>query len=409
MMHRVAITGIGIVSCLGLNLDSVQKSLRLGKSGIQIVKQREDMGFFSPLSGVIDGFDYAGCGLTRRQRKTMPNFTIQAYSAVTQALTKAGLQAEDIQNARTGLIFGNDSTARAQVEQAKLTEQDGSTSGISSGYCFKAMTSTITLNLNVLLGVRGASWSISSACSSGGHAIGQAADLIAMGRQDRIICGGAQEINWESLCSFDALEAFSRRIDSPAQASRPFDANRDGLVPSGGAAAVVLERYDLAVKRGATILGEMEAYGFSSDGQDLCRPNGSGLQAAMEDALQRANLTSEDIDLVSAHATATPVGDDAEAFAISSVFGDNNVRVTALKSMTGHELWMSGASQVVYSILQAQGGFTARTINFETPDERSAKLNMVVEENSTPPGRVMLNSAGFGGTNACLIVNTKGL
>ncbi|MFA9394155.1 MAG: beta-ketoacyl synthase [Halodesulfovibrio sp.] len=409
MMHRVAITGIGIVSCLGLDLDSVQKSLRLGKSGIQIVKQREDMGFFSPLSGVIDGFDYAGCGLTRRQRKTMPNFTIQAYSAVTQALTKAGLQAEDIQNARTGLIFGNDSTARAQVEQAKLTEQDGSTSGISSGYCFKAMTSTITLNLNVLLGVRGASWSISSACSSGGHAIGQAADLIAMGRQDRVICGGAQEINWESLCSFDALEAFSRRIDSPAQASRPFDANRDGLVPSGGAAAVVLERYDLAVKRGATILGEMEAYGFSSDGQDLCRPNGSGLQAAMEDALQRANLTSEDIDLVSAHATATPVGDDAEAFAISSVFGDNNVRVTALKSMTGHELWMSGASQVVYSILQAQGGFTARTINFETPDERSTKLNMVVEENSTPPGRVMLNSAGFGGTNACLIVNTKGL
>lgn len=409
MMHRVAITGIGIVSCLGLDLDSVQNSLRLGKSGVQIVNQRKDMGFFSPLSGVIDGFDYAGCGLTRRQRKTMPNFTIQAYSAVTQALTKAGLQTEDIQNARTGLIFGNDSTARAQVEQAKLTEQDGSTSGISSGYCFKAMTSTITLNLNVLLGVRGASWSISSACSSGGHAIGQAADLIAMGRQDRVICGGAQEINWESLCSFDALEAFSRRIDSPAQASRPFDANRDGLVPSGGAAAIVLERYDLAVQRGATILGEIEAYGFSSDGQDLCRPNGSGLQAAMEDALQRANLTSEDIDLVSAHATATPVGDDAEAFAITSVFGENKVRVTALKSMTGHELWMSGASQVVYSILQAQGGFTARTINFETPDERSAKLNMVVENNSTPPGRVMLNSAGFGGTNACLIVNTKGL
>lgn len=409
MMHRVAITGIGIISCLGLDLDSVQKSLRLGKSGIKIVKQREEMGFFSPLSGVIEDFDYAGCGLTRRQRKTMPNFTIQAYSAVTQALNKAGLQSEDIQNARTGLIFGNDSTARAQVEQAKLTEQDGSTSGISSGYCFKAMTSTITLNLNVLLGVRGASWSISSACSSGGHAIGQAADLIAMGRQDRIICGGAQEINWESLCSFDALEAFSRRIDSPAQASRPFDANRDGLVPSGGAAAIVLERYDLAVKRGATILGEIEAYGFSSDGQDLCRPNGSGLQAAMEDALQRAKLTPEEIDLVSAHATATPVGDDAEAFAIDSVFGDNNVRVTALKSMTGHELWMSGASQVVYTILQAQGGFTARTINFETPDERSAKLNMVVEDNSTPPGRAMLNSAGFGGTNACLIVNTKGL
>ncbi|OBQ50146.1 beta-ketoacyl synthase [Halodesulfovibrio spirochaetisodalis] len=407
-MHRVAVTGIGIVSCLGLDLDTVQESLKQGKSGIQVVKEREELGFFSPLSGVITDFDYAGCGLTRRQKKTMPNFTIQAYSAVTQALQTAGLTAEDIQNSRTGLIFGNDSTARAQVEQAAITEQDASTSGISSGYCFKAMTSTITLNLNVLLGVRGASWSISSACSSGGHAIGQAADLIALGRQDRVICGGAQEINWQSLCSFDALEAFSRRIDAPEKASRPFDAGRDGLVPSGGAAAVILERYDLAVERGATILGELEAYGFSSDGSDLCRPNGEGLQSAMEDALERAQLQPSDIDLVSAHATSTPVGDKAEAFAISNLFGDQGVNVTALKSMTGHELWMSGASQVVYTILQAQGGFTARTINFETSDEMSEKLRLVVESNTTAPGRVMLNSAGFGGTNACLILNTRG-
>lgn len=408
MMHRVAITGIGIVSCLGSDLSTVQQNLKEGKSGITAIKQREKLGFFSPLSGEITDFDEKKYDLTRRQKKTMPNFTIQAYAAVVQALEQAKLANKDIQNAKTGLIFGNDSTARAQVEQAELTKEEGSTATINSGYCFKAMTSTITLNLNVLLGVKGASWSISSACSSGGHAIGQAADLIALGRQDRVICGGAQEINWQSLCSFDALEAFSKRIDSPEQASRPFDANRDGLVPSGGAAAVILERYDLAVERGATILGEIEAYGFSSDGQDLCRPNGSGLTAAMHDALSRANLSPKDIDLVSAHATSTPVGDNAEAFAISNVFGDKNVRVTALKSMTGHELWMSGASQVVYTILQAQGGFTARTINFTAPDEMSCKLNLVTEANTTPPGRVMLNSAGFGGTNACLIVNTAG-
>ncbi len=406
-LHKVAVTGIGIVSCLGSQLDVVQQHLRAGKSGVGIDPQREAVGFFSPITGCITDFSVEDAGLTKRQRKTMPNFAVQSYAAVVQSLEKANLGLSDIRNARTGLLFGNDSTSRAQSEQVALTRQYGSTAGIGSGYCFKAMNSTITLNLNVLLGVQGASWTISSACSSGGHAIGQAADLIALGRQDRVICGGAQEINWESLCSFDALEAFSRRTDAPHLASRPFDAARDGLVPSGGAAAVVLERYDLAVERGARILGVIEGYGFSSDGQDLCRPNGAGLQAAMQSALQEAGMTPDQIDLVSAHATSTPLGDNAEADAIAAVFGSKSVRVTALKSMTGHELWMSGASQLVYTLLQADGGFTARTLNFETPDEASAKLNIVVDENSDAPGRVMLNSAGFGGTNACLIVNTR--
>lgn len=407
MMNRVAITGVGIVSCLGMNTDVAKESLRLGKSGIISDPRREELNFFSPLTGAINDFNAKKSGLSRKQRSTMPDFAVQAYMAASEALAMANLSNEDIQNHRSGLIFGNDSTSVAQVEQAQITLIDSSTAGINSGYCIKAMNSTITLNLNTLFGTMGASWTLSSACSSGGHAIGQASDLIRLGKQDRIICGGAQEITWQSLCSFDALEAFSTNIEIPKNASRPFDSSRDGLVPSGGGAAVILEQYDLAVARGALILGEIEAYGFSSDGKSLCRPDSLGLQTAMTNALTEANLKPEEIDLVSAHATSTPIGDKAEANAITSVFGDNKVAVNALKSMTGHELWMSGASQVVYSILQAQGGFIAPTINFSNPDEDSAKLNIITTRQDRHPGRVMHNSAGFGGTNSCIIVNTR--
>lgn len=407
MTYKVAITGIGAVSCLGSNLQEIQDSLRNGCSGITSDPKREELGFYSPLTGAINHFSAKDSGLSRKQRNTMPDFAIHAYSATRNALDMAGLADKDIQNPETGIIFGNDSTSVAQVQQVKLMLENGGTGAINSGYCFKAMNSTITLNLNAILGVQGASWTLSSACSSGGHAIGQASDLIAMGRQERIICGGAQEISWESLCSFDALEAFSTRIDSPESASRPFAASRDGLVPSGGAASLVLERYDLAQKRGATILGEIEGYGFSSDGNSLCRPHARGLQLAMNAALKAAKCNTEDIDLVSAHATSTPVGDAVEAEALMAIFGKNTVPITAIKSLCGHELWMSGASQIVYSILQAQGGFIAGTKNFSGPDEITKGLNIQTATLAKHPGRVLHNAAGFGGTNSCLIVNTK--
>jgi 3-oxoacyl-[acyl-carrier-protein] synthase-1 len=266
------------------------------------------------------------------------------------------------------------------------------------------MTSTITMNLNTILKTRGANWTISSACSSGAHAVGQAADLIALGRQERLICGGAQEINWQSICSFDALGAFSTRIDMPHAASRPFDANRDGLVPSGGAAALVLENYDLARKRGARILGEIAAYAFSSDGGHISVPSSSGLKSAMTKVLKQANLVPSDIDYICAHATSTPAGDKAEAQAIASVFGSVTPPVSSLKSMTGHELWMSGASQIVYATIMAQYEFIAPNINFEQPDESSKKLNIVTETIERRPQIVLCNSAGFGGTNSCLIL-----
>ena len=403
-MHRVAITGIGIVSCLGSDTPSVTEALRQGRSGIVVDEQRQELGFRSPLTGAVQGFQVPK-ELSRKQRKSMPEFAVQAYAAATQALDTSGLERETIQNPESGLIFGVDSSCLAAVEQVDTLREKGETRLIGSGQIFRSMTSCVTMNLNTLLQTQGACWSLSSACSSGGHAIGQAADLIALGRQERVLCGGAQEINWESMCSFDGLGAFSLGEDGPQKACRPFDARRDGLVPSGGAAAVMLERYDLARARGAKILGEVKAYAFSSDGEHLSIPSRGGMQRAMRESIERAGLKTADIDYLSAHATSTPAGDAAEAENIKAVFGKTTPYVSSLKSMTGHELWMSGASQVVYCTLMAQGGFIAPNINFESPDEHTDGLRIVTETVTSPPGKVLCNSAGFGGTNSCLVLD----
>ncbi len=402
-MNRVAITGTGIISCLGNNIEIAGESLRRGVSGIVIDETRREMGFRSPLTGVIKDFS-PDSYLSRKQRKTMPDFAIQAYAAVMDALKTAGLDEGAIQNPETGIIFGCDSSCIAAIEQVNLLREFRETKSIGSGLVFRSMTSTITMNLNTILKTKGASWTISSACSSGGHAVGQAANLIALGQQERVICGGAQEINWESMCSFDGLGAFSANWENPHAASRPFDINRDGLVPSGGAAAIVLEQYDLAKKRGAKILGEVIGYGFSSDGSNLSVPDGDGLGRAMIKALKTAGLHPDKVDYICAHATSTPAGDAAEAENILKIFGDNPPYVSSTKSMTGHELWMSGASQVVYSIIMAQQGFIAPNINFEKPDSSFERLNIVRETKYLAPKNILCNSAGFGGTNSCLVL-----
>ncbi len=402
-MHRVAITGMGIVSCLGQDVDTVEDALRHGRSGVGIDEERRRRGFRSPLTGLIRDFDPARI-LPKKQRKTMPDFTIWAAAAVLDALRGAELRPEDVRNDDCGLIFGCDSSCLAAVEQVDLLRELGDTMSLGSGLVFRSMTSTITMNLNTLLGTRGACWTISSACSSGGHAVGQAADLIAMGRQTRMICGAAQEITWESMCSFDGLGAFSTREEEPAAASRPFDRDRDGLVPSGGAAALVLEQYEMAQAHGAPILGEVAGYAFSSDGAHISVPSGEGLVRCMRRALAAAGLKPGDIDYISAHATSTPAGDAVEAESIAAVFGPKTPPVASLKSMTGHELWMSGASQVVYGAIMAQGGFLAPNINFHEPDASSAKLTILAETAGRPPERMLCNAAGFGGTNSCLIL-----
>lgn len=408
-VREVAITGIGIVSCLGNNLSAVESALRAGKSGIVLDAERREKGFRSALTGAIQDFEPPR--LPRKQRKTLGLLGLQAWSAAREAVEMAGWDDALLRTPRTGLIVGNDSAAWASAEQARITEAEKSTFPIGTGLIFQALTSTITMNLNVLLGTQGASWSLAGACASGGHAIGQAADLIALGRQDRILCGGAQEINWEGVASFDATNAFSLRQEDPPAASRPFDADRDGLVPSGGAALLCLEAMDLARERGATILGRVAGYAFSSDGHTLAMPDGKGLERCMRECLDRANVAPGAVDVVSAHATSTPVGDVAEAGAIARVFGDASFPqapfVCATKSMTGHEMWMAGASQVLYGLVMARGGFVAPTRNFVRQESEAPPLRLSGEMVEVDFMTFLCNSAGFGGTNSCLLIQRE--
>ena len=407
MKHRVVITGLGIVSSLGSNAETVTNALFHGNSGVVVDTERQSRGFLSPLTGAIKNFE-PQFPLSRKQRKTLPEFGEWAVEAAYQALDQADLGPECIQNEETGVIFGCDSSCIAAVEQVEALSRTSATTALGSGQVFRSMTSCISMNLNVLLQTRGACWTLSGACASGGHAIGQAADLLRQGRQARIICGGAQEINWQSMCSFDGLGAFSTRIDAPEEASRPFDAARDGLVPSGGAAALVLERYDLAKARGATILGEIMGYGFSSDGENISVPSASGIGRAMRMAMKEARFRAGDVSYLCAHATSTPLGDSMEARNIFDLFGDTSISVSSTKSMTGHELWMSGAAQVVYTCLMARNGFTAANRNFIEGDEVTARLNVLRERLDAPPGNVLCNAAGFGGTNSCLALAFSG-
>lgn len=401
-MYRVAIVGLGIVSTLGSDRSTVMRSLRDGVSGIVIDPERIELGFRSPLTGKIRGFTPPG--LKNKQLRTMTEEAVQAYAAAVDAYTQAGWGPEELANPETGLILGNDSTSIPVWEAITIAKDERRTLSIGATRIFMSLNSHVTINLNTLLQTQGASWTISGACASGGHAIGQAAELIACGRQERILCGGVQEINWQAVCSFDATEAFSVRQDDPARASRPFDKNRDGLVPSGGAAIVALERMDLAKKRGAEILGEVLGYSFSSDGYRLSVPSGEGLERCMRDVLRRAGVARHEIDYISAHATSTPIGDLKEAEAIYHVFGRETPWISSIKSMTGHEMWMAGAATVVYGLLMAQGGFIAPNINFGEQEEGAPPLKIAAETIDVKPTTMLLNSAGFGGTNCCLIV-----
>lgn len=316
----------------------------------------------------------------------------------------AGIDQDFINTHEVGVIFGNDSSAKAVVEGTDIMREKKDTMMMGSGFVFQAMNSTVTMNLATIFKLRGVNFTLSAACASGSHSIGLGFLLISQGLQKHIICGGAQEVNPWAFGSFDALSAFSIRESDPTRASRPFDSGRDGLVPSGGAATVILEDYEEAMKRGATILGEVVGYGFSSNGDHISQPNVDGPVRSLRMALQAANMNPAQVDYINAHATSTPIGDMNEAKAIYEVFGDSGVPVTSTKSMTGHECWMAGASEIVYSMLMMQHGFVAPNINLENPDPDSAKLNIpntAIEKNIDV---FLSNSFGFGGTNSTLIV-----
>ena len=403
MSRRVVITGIGIYSCLGKNLEEVRDSLYTGKSGIIFDPVRKEMGFRSALTAGIEIPDLKK-ELSRNQRVFMPEQAKYAYVATTEALANAKLDQDYLDSHEVGIFYGNDSSADAVVKSVDTMRDKKDTTLIGSGAIFQSMNSTVTMNLACLFRLKGMNMTVSAACASGSHAIGLGALLIRNGLQDIVVCGGAQEVNPFSIGSFDGISAFSVRESEPAKASRPFDRDRDGLVPGGGAATVIIEDYETAVKRGAPIIAEVLGYGFSSNGDHISVPNIDGPSRSLCMAVREAGVDIRQIGYVNAHATSTPLGDQNEARAIDSVFGDYKPEVTSTKSQTGHEMWMAGASEVVYSILMMKNDFIAANLNFENPDEASASLNIPAKRVSKHFDMFLSNSFGFGGTNSTLII-----
>ncbi|MDL2208744.1 beta-ketoacyl-[acyl-carrier-protein] synthase family protein [Parabacteroides sp. OttesenSCG-928-O15] len=403
MKRRVVITGMCIYSCLGKDLEEVRQSLYDGKSGIIFDPSRKELGFRSALTAHLEVPNLKGV-LSRNQRVYMPEEANYAYMATKEALDHAGIDEDFLNQHEVGLLYGNDSTAEAVMKSVDTMREKKDTTMIGSGAIFQSMNSTVTMNLSCIFKLKGINLTISGACASGSHAIGLGALLIQWGLQDCVVCGGAQEVNPYSIGSFDGISAFSVRESDPTKASRPFDRDRDGLVPGGGAATVIIESYESAVKRGAPILAEICGYGFSSNGDHISVPNVDGPARSLMMALRESGMDIRDIGYINAHATSTPVGDKNEAKAIDSVFGDYKPEVTSTKSQTGHEMWMAGASEVIYSMLMMQNGFIAPNLNFENPDEDSAKLNIPDKRVEKNFDVFLSNSFGFGGTNSTLIV-----
>ena len=396
---------MGLWSCLGTDLQTVSDALRQGRSGIGICPDRTDYGYRSPLSGIVPPVQLRGI-LDRRARVSFSEQAEYAYMATRQAFQQAGIDADYLDRQEVGCIFGNDSTALPTIESAHICDQRHDTALVGRGAVFQSMNSTVTMNLCQVFPLRGISFTVSAACASSSHSIGLALTLIRQGMQDMVLCGGAQETNLYSMVTFDAIQAFSTRIDAPQEASRPFDAGRDGLVPSGGAAALVLEEREHALARGATILAEVIGYGFSSNGGGgISHPSDQGSCLAMQRALDDAQVSPDDIDYINAHATSTPQGDALEAQALHRLFDGRHAWISSTKSMTGHECWMAGASEAIYSVLMMQGSFIAPNINFHEPDADSRGLHLATEPIlDTPVQTVLSNSFGFGGTNAALVL-----
>ena len=394
---------MGIYSCIGKNKEEVLKSLFEGKSGIGIALDRKEMGYRSSLCGILEKPNLKGL-LDRRQRLCLPEHGQYAYLATIEALAQAGIDNDYLLNNEVGILYGNDSSAEAVISGVDVIREKKNTVLVGSGNIFQSMNSTITMNLSTIFNLRGINFTISGACASGSHAIGMGYMLIKQGLQECIICGGAEEVNKYSVGNFDALNAFSIREDEPHTASRPFDKNRDGLVPSGGGTTLILESYESAVKRGATILAEVVGYGFSSNGDHISVPNVDGPKRSLQMAIRDAGIDMSEIKYVNAHATSTPVGDMNEAKAIAEVFEGYKPYVASTKSFTGHEMWMAGASEVIYSVLMMQNNFIAANLNFEEPDEASANINIPKERIDMEFDVFLSNSFGFGGTNSTLII-----
>ena len=395
---------MGIWSCLGTDIQTVKESLYQGKSGIGLQPERLQYGYRSGLTGIVSEPVITKQMLDRHTRAGMSEEAKYAYMASSQAFGMAGIDDSYLRNNEVGCIFGNDSSAKPVIEASKIMDEKHDSAMLGYGIIFQSMNSTVNMNLSTIFHLRGVNFTVSAACASGSHSIGLAYMLIKQGLQEMVLCGGAQETNYYSMASFDALGAFSVRMDEPQKASRPFDRERDGLIPSGGAAAIVLESYEHAIARGANILGEVIGYGFSSNGGGISEPSDEGSVIAMTRAIKDAEVQLDNIDYINAHATSTRQGDMYEAIALNRLFNGQRALISSTKSMTGHECWMAGASEIVYSLIMMHNNFVAPNINLENPDEYAEKLNLTPITVDMEVNTVLSNSFGFGGTNSALVI-----
>jgi 3-oxoacyl-[acyl-carrier-protein] synthase-1 len=398
-MKNVVITGMGIVSCIGKDLQEVLKSLKVGKSGITKNTKYEEMGFRSHISGSIN-INLAEL-IDRKTLRFMSEASGFGYIAAKEAIRNASINLSEIDSSRIGIVAGSGgASSAAQIDASDIARERGP-KRIGPYAVTKTMGSTVSAILGTTLGLQGVNYSISSACSTSAHCIGHAAELIQLGKQDIIIAGGAEQEHWTSSSMFDAMGALSSQYnDEPEKASRPFDTGRDGFVIAGGSGMLILEEEEHAIKRNAQIIARLKGYSANSDGYDMVSPSGEGAKRCMSQAI---NEYGSDVDYINAHGTSTPVGDLAELNAIKEVFGKSAPVIGSTKSMTGHSLGATGAQEAIYSILMMQNDFIAPSINISTLVEEAEGLNISQLMMEQKLNAVMSNSFGFGGTNASLI------
>ena len=398
-MKNVVVTGMGIISCIGSGLNEVLSSLKNGKSGIKPNPTYKEMGFRSHVSGSID-INLSEL-IDRKVLRFMSEASGFAYLAAQEALINAGVDLSSIDTSRIGIVAGSGgASSAAQIEASDIARAKGP-KRIGPYAVTKTMGSTVSAILGTTLKLKGVNYSISSACSTSAHCIGHAAELIQLGKQDIVIAGGAEQEHWTSSSMFDAMGALSSQYnDSPEQASRAFDLNRDGFVIAGGSGMLILEEEEHAIKRNAPIIARLAGYCANSDGYDMVSPSGEGATRCMNEALE---IYGGDIDYINAHGTSTPVGDLAELGAIKNVFGDSGPVIGSTKSMTGHSLGATGAQEAIYSILMMQNDFIAPSINIDNLVEEAEGLKIAQTKIEQEVNAVMSNSFGFGGTNASLV------
>ncbi|OUS39203.1 beta-ketoacyl-[acyl-carrier-protein] synthase I ['Osedax' symbiont bacterium Rs2_46_30_T18] len=400
-MKRVVVTGMGIVSCIGKDKEEVLESLKTGRSGIKFQEEYKEKGFRSHVAGSIEDFDIETL-IDRKLRRFMGNAAAYSYVSMQQAIEDAGLSEDQVSNVRTGLIAGSGGASSADIIEAADILRDKGVRRVGPYRVTRTMGSTVSACLATPFKIKGVNYSITSACATSAHCIGNAMEQIQLGKQDIVFAGGGEELHWSLSVMFDAMGALSSKYnDTPEKASRAYDANRDGFVIAGGGGMLVIEEYEHAKARGAKIYAELVGYGATSDGYDMVAPSGEGAVRCMQQAM---STVDGNIDYINSHGTSTPAGDMQELKAMKQTFGDNMPPVSSTKSLTGHSLGATGVQEAIYCILMQQNNFICASANIEEVDPEAAELPIVQQrQDGVDLQRVMSNSFGFGGTNSTLV------